>query len=56
MCPKVDDILYIERFLKGSKEGKMDEVTCCIDNGIDIECENEVSFIDSCNQNMRYFV
>jgi hypothetical protein len=41
------DILFTERLLKGAREGKMDEVTYSLDNGIDVESENEVRLDDS---------
>jgi hypothetical protein len=51
MSSKDDYILFTERLLVGAEEGKMDEGTYCLDNGIDIESRNEVRFNDSFNVN-----
>jgi hypothetical protein len=49
MSTKDVDILFTERLLEGARRGEMDEVTRCLDNGIDIESKDEVRFNDSFN-------
>jgi hypothetical protein len=51
MSSKNVDILFTERLLVGARDGKMDEVAYCLDNGIDIESKNGVRFNDSFNMN-----
>jgi hypothetical protein len=45
MYSKNVNILFTERLLMGAEEGKMDDVTYCLDNGIDIESKDWVRFI-----------
>jgi hypothetical protein len=47
MSSKHVDIQFTERLLEGAKEGKMKEVTYCLDSGIDIESKSDVRFNDS---------